>query len=52
MVNKEMTMLRGHSRETPPDHKGKQPFAPYIGFTPGTPVLPTCTSARQKYYPQ
>ena len=35
------------SRGTPPDHKGKRPFAPYSGLTPGTPVLPTRTSARR-----
>ena len=42
-------MLWGQSRGTPPDNKGKNPFPPYSGFTPGTPVLPTCTSARRKY---
>ena len=31
--------------------KGKQPFAPYSGFNPGTWVLPTRTSARQRYHP-
>ena len=24
---------------SPPDHKGKKHFAPYSGFTPGTPVF-------------
>ena len=28
-----MIMMWGHSRGTPPDHKEKQPFAPYNGFT-------------------
>ena len=36
---------------TPPDLKGKHPFTPYSGFTPGTPVSTHHTSARQRYAP-
>ena len=36
---------------SPPDFKGKHPFTPYRGFTPGTTVLPNSTSARWKYIP-
>ena len=47
-MNRDMTMLWGNSRGTPPDHKGTQPFTPYSGFTPGTLVLPTCTTASRQ----
>ena len=36
---------------TPPDFKGKNPFTPYSGFTPGTPILTQYTSARRRYAP-
>ena len=36
---------------TPPDLKGKHPFTPYSGFTPGTLVFTHYTSARQRYAP-
>ena len=49
---RETKMLRGHSTGTPPEHKGSKPFTPYIGCTPGTPVLlPTCTSASLEVLP-
>ena len=48
MMIRDMAMLQGHSRGTPSDHKGTLPFTPYSGFTLGTPVLPTRTSARKK----
>ena len=35
----------------PPDLKGTKPFTPFaVVFTPGTPVLPSNTSARRRYY--
>ena len=36
----------GKSRGTPPDHKGKQPFACYSGFTPGIEYKNTNLSER------
>ena len=47
-MNRDMTMLWGNSGGTPPDHKGTQPFTPYSGFTTGTLVLPTCTTASRQ----
>ena len=32
--------------------KGKKPFIPYSGFTPGTPVLTHYDPARQRYTPR
>ena len=51
LVNEEMIMLWGHSRGTPPNHKGKQTFAPYSGFTPGTLILPTPTRPSAEVLP-
>ena len=36
----------------PPDLKGKIPFTPYSGFTPGIPVFTHHASARRRYSPQ
>ena len=38
-------------KEPPPDLKGKTPFTPYSGFTPGTPVFTHYAPARQGYSP-
>ena len=36
---------------SPPDLKGKHPYTPSSGFTPGAPVFTHYTPARQWYYP-
>ena len=41
----------GHSEGAPTDLKGKYPFAPFSGFTPGTLVFTHYTSARWRGIP-
>ena len=50
--SKKQTTLWDHDKRTPLlTLRGKRPFAPYSGFTPGTPVFTHYTSARQRYSP-
>ena len=44
--------MNGSNKKGPaPDLKGKTPFTPHSGFTPGTLVFTHYTSARGRYAP-